>query len=223
MGSNYRHRCPSRWWGLLPAVLVSGPPSFHVAQTLCFPGFNACPPPRLEFGAFFAKTDALAAVGDACVLQTTCFLERISPWRTRVQKSAVLWCFLRACFENHCKSLVKIKIRCPERPFWASRCGFVVLSKTTVKPMWKSKVCPQSAILCTRSRLKIIFSNIFFEERLRLERVCKVRARRALLLRFYRGSCSEAVFAPFGFLCGICIVFYAVLPLAGKEIVWNPR
>ena len=32
-------------WGLLPAVLVSGRPGAHVAQTLCFPGFNAGPPP----------------------------------------------------------------------------------------------------------------------------------------------------------------------------------
>ena len=36
----------------LPAVSRSGPDGTHVAQTLCFPGFNAGPPPQLAFKAF---------------------------------------------------------------------------------------------------------------------------------------------------------------------------
>ena len=40
---------PVRWGGLLPAVLVPGLPSTHVAQTLCFSRFIACPPRPLAF------------------------------------------------------------------------------------------------------------------------------------------------------------------------------
>ena len=38
----------ARWVGLLPAVLGPGVPGTHVAETLCFPGFNTGPPPPLE-------------------------------------------------------------------------------------------------------------------------------------------------------------------------------
>jgi hypothetical protein len=88
---NYRHLCPCVRCSLARAAdLVSGTPGFCVAQTLRFPRFMACPPSPLAFGALLCKIDALAAVGDVCVLQTTCFLERFGPWRPRVQKSAVL-------------------------------------------------------------------------------------------------------------------------------------
>ena len=55
----------------LPAVLASGQAGFHVAQTLFFLRFMACPRRRHAFGALLCKIDALAAVWDACVLHTT--------------------------------------------------------------------------------------------------------------------------------------------------------
>ena len=75
-----RHLCPCVRCSLaLPAVFRQGPPGFHVAQTLRFPRFIACPPARFAFGAFLCKIDAPTAVGDACMLQTTCFLDWIGP------------------------------------------------------------------------------------------------------------------------------------------------
>ena len=53
--------------------------------------------------------------------------------------------------------------------------------------------------------------------------MCKVCAQLALLLKFYKGSCPEIVSASFGSLGTICNVFYAVLTLAGKEMVRNPQ
>ena len=86
-----RHLCPCVRCSLArAAVFQSGTVGFHVAQTPRFSRFMACPPGPLAFGAFLCKIDALAAVGDACVLQTTCFLDWIGPWRPRVQKSAGL-------------------------------------------------------------------------------------------------------------------------------------
>ena len=81
---------PLRWVGLLPAVLGPGPAGTHVAQTLRFSRFIACPPSRLAFGAFWAQNRALAAVWRTCVLLTTVFIDWIGPWRSRAQKSALL-------------------------------------------------------------------------------------------------------------------------------------
>ena len=59
-----RHLCPCVRCSLaLPAVLLSGQPGFHVAQTPRFPRFMALPPTRFAFGALLCKIDALAAVG----------------------------------------------------------------------------------------------------------------------------------------------------------------
>ena len=81
---------PVRWGGLLPAVLVPGPVGTHVAQTVRFSRFIAVPPSPLEFKAFWAQNRALAAVWRTCVLLTTVFIDWIGPWRSRVQKSALL-------------------------------------------------------------------------------------------------------------------------------------
>ena len=61
-------------------------PGTQVAQTLCFPGFNTCPPTGLAFKAFLVQNRALAAVWRTGVLQTTCFLERIGPWAPSTPK-----------------------------------------------------------------------------------------------------------------------------------------
>ena len=86
-------------------------------------------------------------------------------------------------------------------------------SKLSIKPERKAQVCTENAIFCTRSRLTIVFSNIDFEKRLWLGHVCKVCARLALLLRFYRGSCSEAVFGTLGTLGVIFVTFLGFLSL----------
>ena len=86
-----RHCCPCVRCSLaVPTILLSGPVGFHVAQTLLFQRFMACPPRPFAFGAFLCKVDALVVVGDTCVLQTMCSLDWIGPRRPRVQKSEVL-------------------------------------------------------------------------------------------------------------------------------------
>ena len=64
----------------------------------------------------------------------------------------------------------------------------IVISKLVAKPQRKSNFFPQSGILCTRSRLVIVFTDLEFEERLWLEHVCKVCAQSTLLLRFHNYS-----------------------------------
>ena len=56
--------------GLLSAVLVSGTPGVHVAQTVRFLRLIALPPRPLEFKAFLAQNRALAEVWRTCTLQT---------------------------------------------------------------------------------------------------------------------------------------------------------
>ena len=92
-----RHLCPCVRCSLARAAVLL---LCRVAQTLRFPGFIGCPPSPFAFQALLCKIDALAAVGGACVLQTTCFLERFGPWRPRVQKSVVLYQIWCAPFEN---------------------------------------------------------------------------------------------------------------------------
>ena len=60
-----------------------------------------------------------------------------------------------------------------------------MFSKCTVKPDSKSKVGKKNETVCTRVRTRSVFWNLFFKKRLRLEHVCKVRSRLALLLCFY--------------------------------------
>ena len=67
---------PVRWGGVLPAVLVPG----QVAQTLCFPVFNTCPPARFAFKAFLVQNRALEAVWRTRALQSTGFVDSIGPW-----------------------------------------------------------------------------------------------------------------------------------------------
>ena len=98
-----------------------------------------------------------------------------------------------------------------------------MLSKTTIKPQRKTHVCTENAILCTRSRLKIVFSNGSFEKRLWLEHVCKVCARLALLLRFYGGSCAEAVFEALALLDALLVIFFGILQLTPKAGARIPR
>ena len=63
-----------------PAVLLSGPPGFHVAQTLRFPWFIACPPNPFGFKAFSFSM---------CSPEHG-FIDWIGPWRSRTEKSALL-------------------------------------------------------------------------------------------------------------------------------------
>ena len=75
-----RYLCPCVRCSLaVPAVLVSGTPGVHVAQTLRFSRFIACPPAPLESKAFLAQNRALAAVWRTCVLLTTVFIDWIGP------------------------------------------------------------------------------------------------------------------------------------------------
>ena len=84
-----RHLCPCVRCSLaVPAVLVSGEPGVHFPQTLYFSRFIACPRAPLEFKAFWAQYRALAAVWRTCV--TSFFIDWIGPWRSRIQKSALL-------------------------------------------------------------------------------------------------------------------------------------
>ena len=84
-------------------------------------------------------------------------------------------------------------------------------------------MCRESVILCTRSGRIIVFSKIVLGKRLWLEHVCKVCAQLALLLGFYGWFMLRGRFCTLRPLGGIWVVLYAVLPLAGKEIVRIPR
>lgn len=83
-------------------------------------------------------------------------------------------------------------------------------------------MAPKRYILRTVSTHKRFSDNRFRKTFLALT-VCKVCAQIALLHSVYKGSCSEAVFALFAPLGGLCVVFYADLTLAGKEMAWNLR
>ena len=80
--------------------------------------------------------------------------------------------FPRAHFENYYNHSLKVETVNSDWPFWASRWGFALYSKPTAKPKRKSKLCPQRGILCPRSRLKIVLSDIEFERRLWFEHLC---------------------------------------------------
>ena len=86
-----------------------------------------------------------------------------------------------ARLENYWNSLAIFNKMTSEGPFWASRCGFIVLSKSTAKLDSKSEFCVCSAILCTRVRTRSAILKIEFKNRLWCEHVCKVRVR---LMRF---------------------------------------
>ena len=146
-----------------------------------------------------------------CAPQTSVFLERIGPRTPRSQKSAVLYYFLCADFENHCKHRLKVEIVRSDWSFWASRCGFVALSKTSAKPVRNSKYCIKKPTLCTRVRTRDVLLKFIFRKRLWLERVCKVRARHALLLRFHSVFCVGAVLGPFWPWARFLVIFFEIL------------
>ena len=99
-----RHLCPCvRGVGLPSAVFLSGTAGVHFAKTLRFSRFIVCPPSRFEFKAFLAQIRALAAVWRTCVLLTSVFIDWIGPWRSRVQKSALIYNFSRAYFGKYYK------------------------------------------------------------------------------------------------------------------------
>ena len=108
---------PARCVGFLSAVLVLGFPGVHVAHTLRYLRFMACPPqPSLEFKQFFSQNRSLARLRRTCTLQITFSINWIGPWRTRAQKSALLKHFLRTYFGNDYNHLVKL-IGAPDLPF----------------------------------------------------------------------------------------------------------
>ena len=195
--------CFLRVWGRDLSALMSL--KRYVSQ------FIACPPSRLAFGAFWAQIRALAAVWRTCVLLTTVFIDWIGSRRSRAQKSALLYNFSRAHFGNVYKHRLKARIVHSALHFWASRCGFVVLSKPTAKPERKSKLWCQSSILCTRSRLISVISKNILGKRFWLEHVCKVCAQSILLLRFCSDSWCEAVLEPSATLRRFCVFFNWVL------------
>ena len=95
----------------LPAVLVSGPPGTHVAQTLRFSRFIALPPRPLAFKAFLAQNRALLRVG------------RIVFFRPQFLSSGL------AFVHPELKSL----------QFYSTFCMHSL--EITVKAHWKSKLC----------------------------------------------------------------------------------
>ena len=153
----------------VPAVL---PASVHFAQTLRFSSFIACPRASLEFEPFWAQYHALAEVWRTCVLLTSFFLDWIGPWRSRVQKSALLNNFSRAHFGNDYKNWLKAWIVYSECHFVTSRCGLKPIAKLNRK----SKLSSPNVILCTRSRLIFSYSKITVGKRFWLQHVCKVCA-----------------------------------------------
>ena len=86
-----------------------------------------------------------------------------------------------ARFENYWNSPAIFNKMTSEGPFWASRCGFIVLSKSIAKLDSKSKFRVWNAILCTRVRTRSAILKIKLKNRLWCEHVCKVRVR---LMRF---------------------------------------
>ena len=101
-----RYLCPCVRCSLA-AVLVSGPPSVHVAQTLRFSRFVACPRGPFAFKAIWVQNHALAVVWRTCVLLTSFFIDWIG---LGALESKSLHYYKRAPFGNDYKNLLKVRI-----------------------------------------------------------------------------------------------------------------
>ena len=110
------------------------------------------------------------------------FIDSIGSWRTRPQKSAnnVRVHIIETIMITYSNSNLYTPI-C----HFSFSLRFCNAYKTYCKTLAKFKMGSPHAILCRRSRHKLVFPRVVFETRLLLEHVGKVRAQRALLLQFH--------------------------------------
>ena len=72
--------------------------------------FDTCPPASFEFKAFWAQNRSLVRVRRTCVLLTSVFYQLdLGPWRTRPQKSGLLYHFSRSYFGSDYNHSLKNK------------------------------------------------------------------------------------------------------------------
>ena len=114
------------------------------SNTMFFKVCGVTPFTPFAFGVFWAQNRSLAQVRRTCTLQTTTFIDWICPWRTRLQKSALLFRFLRAHFENFYNYLLKNRNCILRLTIMSFSLRFCNAFKNYCKLKRKSKVWPKT-------------------------------------------------------------------------------
>ena len=111
------------------------------------------PPAWLAFEVFWAQYLALAAVWSYMYAPDHVFYPLDRPLTPSSPKVSTIILLVACKFRKRLVKQIKIEIAHSDEPFCSPRCDFVMLSKPITKLVRKLKLCTQSNILCTRSRL----------------------------------------------------------------------